>query len=287
MSASVDQAFITQWMDFVVHAANQSQSRLSDAVRVKTGVIGSTCRFNKLDDSDMYSGSRHGDTILADDAHSYADATLHDWHKALLVDDLDKLKTLVSLENEYTKNILASIQRRKDKTIIADGLAQATPTYSVTGTTNGGLEYSTMVDVAGLAEDLEWPEEDRYMGFTGASLTTLLDDAQLTSKDYGTLRAIQSGRLAPDEMFMGFKWRKLNGPYLLAASMRTGAVGSVTGEYLFAWQKDAIGLAIGAEGKVRIAERPDKNHAIQVYGSLSLGACKIDDERIIRVTIDY
>jgi hypothetical protein len=287
MSTTVDQAFVTQWMDFVIHAVNQTQSRLSDAVRVKSNCVGSTARFNKLDDSDPYSGSRHGDTILADDAHSYADATLKDWHKALLVDEMDQLKTLVSLESEYTRNIIAAFQRRKDKTIIAEGLSQATPTYSVTGTTNGGLEYSTLVDAAALAEDLEWPEEERYFGYTGASLGTLLDDAQLTSKDYGTLRAIQDGRLAPNEMFLGFKWRKLNGPYLLAAGMRTGAVGSVTGEKLFAWHKDAVGLAIGKEAKVRIAERPDKNHSTQVYGCMSLGACKIDDERIIRLTIDY
>lgn len=287
MSTTVDQAFVTQFMDFVVHAVNQTQSRLSDCVRLKSGVVGSTARFNKLDDSDMYSGSRHGDTILADDAHTSVDATLKDWHKALLVDELDKLKTLVSLENEYTRNIIAACQRRKDKTIIAEGLSQSAGTYTVTGATNGGLEYATVVDIAALAEDLEWPEEDRYMGWTGASLGTLLDDAQLTSKDYSTLQAIQNGRFGPNDYWMGFKWRKLNGPYLLAASKRTGAVGSVTAETLYAWHKDAVGLAVGQEAKVRIAERPDKNHAIQVYGCLSMGACLIDNERVIDVSIDY
>lgn len=125
------------------------------------------------------------------------------------------------------------------------------------------------------------------MGYTGASLGTLLDDAQLTSKDYGTLRAIQDGRLAPTEMFLGFKWRKLNGPMLLAASKRVGAVGSVTSETLYAWHRDAIGLAIGKEARVRIAERPDKNHSIQVYNNLSMGACMIDNNRIIDLTIVY
>lgn len=287
MPTSVTQAFVTQFMDFVIHAVNQTQSRLSDAVRVKANCIGSTAVFNKLDDSDTYSGSRHGDTILADDAHSTATATLKDWHKALLADELDKIKTLVSLDNEYTKNIIAALQRRKDQEIIANGLAQSAGTYTVTGTTNAGLEYSTLVDAAALAEDLEWPEEERYMGYTGASLGTLLDDAQLTSKDYGTLRAIQDGRLAPNEMFLGFKWRKLNGPYLLAASKRTGAVGSVTAETLYAWHKDAVGLAIGKDAKVRISERDDKNYSTQVYGCMSIGACLIDNNRVIDLSIDY
>jgi hypothetical protein len=274
-------------MDFVIHAVNQTQSRLGDACRVKNNVIGATARFNKLDDSDPYSGSRHGDTILADDAHTYVDATLLDWHKALLVDEMDKIKTLVNLENEYTRNIIAAFQRRKDKSIISEGLSQSAATYSVTGTANSGLEYTTLVDAAALAEDLEWPEEDRFMGYTGASLGTLLDDPQLTSKDYGTLRAIQDGRLSPNERFLGFKWRKLNGPYLLAAGKRTGAVGNVTAETLYAWERDAIGLAIGKEAKVRIAERADKNHSIQVYGCMSLGACLIDNDRVIDLSIDY
>lgn len=287
MSTTVDQAFVTQFMDFVVHAVNQQKSRLSDAVRVKNNVVGATVRFNKLDDSDPYSGSRHGDTILADDAHSYVDCTLKDWHKALLIDEMDKIKTLVSLENEYTKNIIAAFQRRKDKTIIAEGLAQSAGTYTVTGTASQGLEYSTLVDAAALAEDLEWPEEDRFIGWTGAALATLLDDPQLTSKDYTTLRAIQDGRFAPNEKYLGFYWRKLNGNYLLAAGKRTGSVGSVTAETLYAWQRDAVGLAIGKDAKVRIAERPDKNHSIQVYGCMSLGACLIDNNRIIDISVTY
>ena len=88
-------------------------------------------------------------------------------------------------------------------------------------------------------------------------------------------------------MFKGHKWRKLNGPYLLAAGKRTGAVGSVTAETLYAWCKDAVGLGIGQEAKVRIAERPDKNHSIQVYGALSMGAALVDQKRIIDVSIDY
>jgi hypothetical protein len=274
-------------MDFVVAQVNQTQSRLSSCVFVKDNVTGSTCRFNKMDDSDMYSGSRHGDTILADDAHSYVDATLLDWHKALLVDELDKLKTLVSLENVYTQNILAACQRRKDRTIILEGLSKSAGTYSVTGATNGGLEYSTVVKVAGLAEDLEWPEEDRYFGWTGAGLATLLEDAQLTSKDYSAVQAIQNGKMGPEEKWMGFRWVKINGPALLAAGKRTGAVGSVTAETTYAWNKFAVGLAIGQNAKVRIAERPDKNHATQVYGCLSMGGALVDNDRIIDVVLDY
>lgn len=287
MPSTVTQAFVTQFMDFVVHAVNQTQSRLSDAVRVKANCIGSTAVFNKLDDSDTYSGSRHSDTILADDAHSVATATLRDWHKALLADEMDKIKTLVSLDNEYTRNIIAALQRRKDQEVISNGLSKSAGNYTVTGTASAGLEYASLVDAAALAEDLEWPEEERYMGFTGASLGTLLDDARLTSKDYGTLRAIQDGRLAPNEMFLGFKWRKLNGPYMLAAGKRTGAVGSVTSETMYAWHKDAVGLAIGKDAKVRISERDDKNYSTQVYGCMSLGAVLIDNNRVIDISVTY
>lgn len=287
MSTTVDQAFVQQFSDFVIAQVNQTQSRLGGCVRVANNVRGATYRFNKMDDSDMYSGSRHGDTILADDAHSYVDATLLDWHKALLVDELDKLKTAVSLENEYTKNVIAACQRRKDRTIILEGLSKSAGTYSVTGATNGGLEYSTVVDVAGLAEDLEWPEEERYFGWTGASLTTLLDDAQLTSKDYSAVQAIQNGRFGAEERWMGFRWVKINGPMLLEAGKRSGAVGSVASETTYAWCKDAVGLAVGQEAKVRIAERADKNHAIQVYACLSMGAKLIDNDRIIDVVLDY
>jgi len=46
-----------------------------------------------------------------------------------------------------------------------------------------------------------------------------------------------------------------------------------------------IGLAIGMDLDVKISERPDLNHAWQVWAGMSLGAVRVEEVRVVQVDI--
>ena len=44
-----------------------------------------------------------------------------------------------------------------------------------------------------------------------------------------------------------------------------------------------LGLAVGADIQTRISERDDKNYATQVFLSMSIGATRIEDEKVVEI----
>jgi len=286
----INAAHVKEYESFVLHKAQRQKSHLRDAVRVRSGVKGATCDFNVLDYSEMVAGIRHGDTPIADDAHSVVTCTLLPYDKAFLVDKIDDIRTLIDQENEYTRNLLMAIGRRFDFSILK-AMQDSTPTNSVSGTAGSGVTTAIMGDVLEAAIEYDWEDEERYMGYTGPALNTLLNDGKLSNADYNVGMALREGKLGPDEMWLGFKWRKLPNP----RGTDTGGSGVVARtfdttldtEILYAWAKSGVGLGIGLEGSVSIDKRPDKRNAMQVYSTVDIGAVVVDADRIIKLTADY
>jgi hypothetical protein len=55
--------------------------------------------------------------------------------------------------------------------------------------------------------------------------------------------------------------------------------------YLYAWAKTGVSLGIGADIKTRLTERDDKSYAVQPYCSMSLGAVRVEEEKVVEVQI--
>ena len=76
------------------------------------------------------------------------------------------------------------------------------------------------------------------------------------------------------DTFLGFKF-----------IMSTRLPISSTTRTCFAWHKAGIGVGIGKDMATRISERDDKSYATQVYSSMTLGATRIEEARVVAVEI--
>ena len=47
--------------------------------------------------------------------------------------------------------------------------------------------------------------------------------------------------------------------------------------------QSALGLAVGADIQTKISERADKNYATQVFLSMSIGATRIEEEKMVEI----
>ena len=101
-------------------------------------------------------------------------------------------------------------------------------------------------------------------------MSDLLALEKITSADYATVKALVQGAI---DTFMGFKFVR---------SQRLGTDGSGDRQVL-AFTKSAIGLAVGKDMSTKISERADKNYATQVFLSMTIGATRVEDEKVVEI----
>ena len=106
----------------------------------------------------------------------------------------------------------------------------------------------------------------------------LLNDDTLTNADYNTVRALVSGEFGAANNFMGFNWHM---------TTRTPLKDGETDKRdVLVWAEDGIGMAVGKDIEAKISERPDKSYAKQVYLCMTIGATRIEEEKVVVVECD-
>jgi hypothetical protein len=105
-------------------------------------------------------------------------------------------------------------------------------------------------------------------------LSNVLSLAAFTSADYNTVRTLMAAQITT---FLGLQWIR---------SERLPSTGTGGTRSCFMWQKQAMGLAINSDMFARIAERPDKSFAYQVYCSMTMGATRIEGVGVVQVDCD-
>jgi hypothetical protein len=289
MSQSVDQAHVAAFTSSIHHALQQKSARFMGSIRTEYGVVGASYKFELLGDSEMVPTPRHGDTQYANDAHTNELAILKPFNKTHLIDDEDKVRTLLNLENDYSENIAMAYYRRCDQSILEECVFPTT-TSALTGTVNGGLDFDTVSAAREHADASEWDESDRFFAYSAQSLTSLLDQTEVGSSDYNTINTLNNGKFSPDMMWMGFKWRRMPDRVMRANGKVTGAIGSVTGETNYFYHKSGCGLAFANQFgslNVRMSVEGTKNYATQVQGKTMLGGQVIEDALVVPVTLVF
>jgi hypothetical protein len=303
MSVNITQAYEKQFSANVFHLSQQKGSRLQGAVRNETqkGVSAFYDRLGKT--AAVKKTNRHADTPLVNSDHSRRMVTMVDYEWADLIDDQDKIRTLISPESLYAQAAMWALGRAKDDEIIkaASGTAYSGEDGSTSVTLGSGQKWVAVSGAAGVKMNVDHlrliaavfggndvdEEEEKYICVTQNQLTALLAITQITSSDYNTVKALVDGKI---DTFMGFKFirsqRLTTQSGTLAFSTTDGSVGSGGGDangYVinFAWAKAGLLLATGEDIKTRIDERPDKSYATQVYAALSCGATRMEEEKVV------
>lgn len=283
MSTSVDVAFVQHYSANVLYLAQQKESKLRRAVRIRDNVVGKSTNFERIGaTSAVLRTSRHADTPLVSTPHSRRRASLEDYEWADLIDKQDEIRTLLELTSPYAINAAMSMNRTVDDIIIAALGAAAvnvaaddsTSTTAVANTIVHGSVGLTVDKIRQAARVLDLGDvemEDRFFVASPHGKEDLLATTEATSSDFVSVKNLVNGTISS---FYGFEfiWSTR---LPVASTTRT----------CYAFQKDGMALAIGKDIAQRISERDDKSYATQVYYCLTAGAVRVEEARVVPVEI--
>ena len=282
MSVQITTAFVEQYKSNVFHLAQQKGSRLRDAVRTET-VTGKAHFFERIGSTAaLKRTSRHSDTPRVDTPHSRRKVTMDDYDWADLIDNEDKVRMLISPSSEYAQAGAWAMGRAMDDAIIdaasgnafggvAGGTTVALPSGQKIAHGSAGLSVTKLIEAKEIldANSVD-PEEPRYCVVTSKQLSDLLAITQITSADFNSVKALVQGEI---DTFMGFK-------FIRTERLDTN---SSSNRLVLAFAQSGIGLAVGQDINTRISERADKNYATQVFLSMTIGATRIEDEKVVEI----
>ncbi len=297
MSFSIDNAHVQAFSETLFFEAQQRMSRTRAHCTVESGVVGESKSYDRIGGSEMVEiTDRHGDTPFTPVDHTRRRLFLRDYDWNELVDDADKLKTIIQPENAYTKAGAMAAGRRMDDTVFAalDGTADTWTKSGGGGTAafaagqivavdyiedgsavNSNMTVAKMREARRLFLTNEVPEfEPLTMSMSGSNLMALMRDDEVTSADYSTLNALMRGDITGAN-FMGF--------HMIHSERQT-----LTGNnrHVLAWSRRGCQLSFAKDVTGRVSERDDKRYSLQVYFAMSLGAVRMDELEVVRILAD-
>ena len=113
------------------------------------------------------------------------------------------------------------------------------------------------------------PSIQRYLIVGPKQISDLLNTTQVTSSDFNTVKALVNGEI---NQFLGFTFVTSN-RLSIASSKRL----------CLAYAGDGIKLALGQDIMTRIDERSDKGYATQVYVCMTMGATRMEEEKVVTI----
>lgn len=292
MSFEVTTAFVQQYSANVQHLVQQKGSRLRDCVDVETGIRGKQAFFDQIGTvAAQRVLNRHGDSPLNTTPHRRRRVALFDYDTGDLIDDMDKVKMLIDPTSSYAQAHGWAMGRGMDDEIIAaafatsftgeDGSTPITfPAGQVvavnswaygTGTGNAGLTISKLIEAKTVLDGNEAdPDEERYLACSAKQIANLLATTEATSADYASVKALVEGKI---DYFMGFKFKRTQRLLTDGSGFRR----------VMAWNKSGLKLGIGVDIKARIAERADKRFSTYAYFCMSIGATRMEEEKVVEI----
>jgi len=305
MSTQITEAHVQQYNANVFHLSQQKGSRLQDAVRLETQVgknqffdrIGSAVARKVVD--------RHADTQYSDTPHSRRRVSLVDYDYADLVDNEDKIRMLIDPTSEYAVAAVWALGRAKDDEIIAAmsgnafsgetgstsvALPATQKIASVSGGAGANLNVQSLKRAKKILDGNDVDESiTRYCAINASGLESLLNETEVTSADFNTVRALVMGEI---DTYLGFKFIRLERlaaqSGTLAFNVTTGAVGAGGGDAdtyrkAICWAQDGVVLSTAMDIVTRIDELPGKRYSTQVFASMGIGSTRIEEEKVVEV----
>ena len=286
MSSQITTSFVEQYSSNIAMLSQQMGSKLRSSVDVET-VTGKNAFFDQVGvTAAQLRTSRHGDTPQIDTPHSRRRLSLADYEWADLVDDVDKVRMLVDPTSSYARAAAAAMNRAMDDVIItafnasantgvAGGTSTALPSGQKTATSDqsDGLTIAKLLAAKKILDNNDVdPSLKRYIVCGPQQISDLLGTTQVTSSDYNVVRALATGAI---NSYLGFE-------FIMSTRLNKDAT-YTSDRLVFAYTEDAIKLGIGKDISAKISERADKSYSTQVYYAMSLGATRMEEEKVVQI----
>ena len=282
MSTQITTAFVEQYKSNVFHLAQQKGSKLRDAVRTES-IVGKSHFFERIGSTAAVKRtSRHADTPRVDTPHSRRKVTMDDYDWADLIDDSDKVRLLISPRSEYAKAGAYAMGRTMDDVIIAaatgnafggvsGGSTIALPAGQKIAHGSTGLTIAKLISAKEKLDAANVdPDEARTLVCSAKQISDLLGTTQITSSDFNSVKALVQGDI---DTFMGFR-------FIRSERLGTDSNGN---RQVLAFTNTSMGLALGKDIQTKISERADKNYSTQVYLCMTIGATRVEDEKVLEI----
>jgi hypothetical protein len=257
--------------DAEIKAAYQSMGMLRPHVRVKTAVIGGTCEFRRAGRGMATPRLPQMDVTPMNTAYAKVTATLTDWSAAEYTDRLDQVLTNVDERKVIVQNIAGAITRRQDQMIL-DALDAANGSATIAAAATG-LTFDKIRRAKSLMDSRSVPKGRRKLVCSARGEEDLIGEARFTSQDYVKGMVIEDGRIT---RVLGFDVITIDdrdeGGLPLVSTTRTG----------YAYDADAIGLAVGADLPLEVNYIPEKTSWLSNQ-LLKAGAVAIDALGVIEI----
>lgn len=301
--STVTTAFTEQYSALLYILSQQKGSKFRGLVRNETISGARNSYFERLGLATAQKiTTRHGDTPLNEIPHSRRRLTPEDYNTATLLDTQDQLKMLIDPKSPYANAQAMELGRIQDDIIIEAALG------SVSTGQSGGSEVAfkddsrsmngdgTITEIgtlasAGTETDITlakilammtlFNEEDvdvdipKIWAVSPREIQIMLDITEIGSADFNTVKALAAGKV---DTFSGFKFFWTNRLPLDVASETTTRT--------ISWAQDGLILGTAENITAKISERDDKNYSIQVYAEQSMGAIRLDGDKVHEALMD-
>ena len=282
MSDQITTAFVQQYKGTLYNLVQQKGSRLREAVTVET-VNGEAGYFDQIGaTAAVERTTRHSDSPLVNTPHARRQVTMRDFEWGDLIDNPDKVRLLTDPSSTYLQSAMWALGRKIDDILIEAALGTAkTGKTGATAVTlpsgqkiahaSSGLTLAKLRTAKELLDAAETdPDDPRFMLVTTKQMSNLLATTEVTSADYNTVKTLVQGEL---DTFLGFKF------------VRTQRLtqDATPNRQVIAWCKSGMLLALGSDIKGRVIERPDKSFSVYAYASLSCGATRMEEEKVVEI----
>lgn len=177
----------------------------------------------------------------------------------------------------------------------AQKITSATNSYAVDGEnasnaqplTVGKLIHARKLLGANEADDYDVNgNSNLFLVVNSAQLAYLLTSTKVNSADYNQIRALVAGDL---NQYMGFniirteKIPTTSGTESYSGSSEVPQVTNEDNHYCYAFHRRGIGLCVWEDIVARISERPDKRFSQYIYYRMTLGATRLEEERVVEI----
>jgi hypothetical protein len=238
MAINLSTAFVTLF-DAEVKQAYQGEAMLRGAVRVRSGVEGSTYKFPKIGKGVAQVRVPQTDVTPLNVTYGQVTVTLGDFIAAEYADIFMQAKVNFDERRELVQVVSKAIGRRQDQ-IILDALNASSTSLTVSndiGGTDTNMNVAKLRDAKKKLDAGNVPSGDRHIIIHANSLAAMLSETSVTSSDFNTVKALVAGEI---NTFLGFMFhvmgdRAEGGLPIDGSSDRT----------IYAFHKDAIGMAEG------------------------------------------
>jgi hypothetical protein len=280
-----DNIYAKQFGNIVYTKAQQEGARLRDTVTIKTGVNAEETYIDQLDSFGANpKGSRLSQTNPEAISVQRRRIALQDYFIAKALDKGDDIRTIADPSSAVQKNAINGMGRQIDDVIIGCLTATAYTGKAGTSTTAFDSNFTLAVNSSNFtltkwlaaikllnAADTD-PSDPRFLIIGSSQLSALLGTTQVTSSDYNTVKALVNGQL---NSFLGCT---------VIRSERLPKSGNNRSCYLYC--KSGVALAIGQDVVSRVDELPDMHYAKQLYFSMSMGATRLEETKVVEILCD-